>query len=61
MAEVPFCGAYGLCRVRVASVINSGIHNDINKCSSKCLLIFYDNTTAHDLLCHGIRIVQTWS
>ena len=61
MAEVRFDGAYGVCGVRVASVINSGIKYAINKCSSKCFSIFYDNTTVHDLLSHGIRIVPTWA
>ena len=60
MAEVRFDGAYGVCGVRVASVINTGIKNAINKCSFKCSSIFYDNTTVHELLRHGIRIVPTW-
>ena len=36
-----------------------GIHGALNKCSSKCFSVFYDYTKAHDLLCDGIRIVQT--
>ena len=48
MVEVRFDGAYGLCGVRVASVINSGIKCAINKCSSKCFSYFYYNTTVHD-------------
>ena len=61
MAVVRFGGAYGVCGVRVASVINSGVKYAINKCSSKCYSIFYDNTTAHDSLFHGIRVVLTWA
>ena len=57
MEDVRFDGAYGVCGVCVASVINSGIKYAINKCSSKCFSIFYDNTTEHNLLCHGIRNV----
>ena len=34
MAEVRFDGAFGVCGVRVASVIDSGISYAINKCSS---------------------------
>ena len=60
-AGVRIYGTYGVCGVRVASAINSGIKYFINKCSSKCISIFYDNTTAHDLLSHGIRIVPTWT
>ena len=59
MAEVRFDGAYGVCGVCVASVINSGIKYAINKFSSKCFSVFYDNTAVNDLLCQGIRIVQT--
>ena len=58
-AQVRFygaCGVYGGC---VASVINSGIHDAINKCSSKCFSIFYDCTTLNELLCDGIRVFQT--
>ena len=50
MAELRFDGAYGVCGVRVASVIKSGIKYAKNKCSSKCSSIFYTNTTVHDLL-----------
>ena len=57
MAELRFDGAYGVCGVRVASVINSGIKYAINKSSSKCFSILYDNTAVYDLLCHGIKIV----
>ena len=39
MAKVRFYGAYGVCCVRVASVINSGMKFAINKCSSKCFSI----------------------
>ena len=60
-AEVRLYGAYGACGVRVASVINNGIHDAINKCSYKCFSIFYDNIIVHDLLCHGIRVVPTWA
>ena len=59
--EVRFYGAYGLCGVCIASVINSGIKYAINKCSSKFFSIIYDYTTVHDLLCHGIRVVPTWA
>ena len=60
MAEVRFYGAYGVCGVRVASAINSAIKDAINKFSSKCFSLFYDITTVHELLCHGIRNVPTW-
>ena len=60
-AEVRFYGAYSVCGVRVASVINSGMMYATNECRSKCFSIIYDNTTVHDLLCHGIRIVNTWA
>ena len=59
-AEVRFYGAYGVCGVRVASVISSGIKYSINKRSSKCFSIFYDDTTVYELLCHGIRVVPSW-
>ena len=59
MAEGRFDGAYGVCGVRVASAIKTGIKDSINKCSSKCFSIIYDYTTVHDLLCDGIRIVLT--
>ena len=58
MAEVRFDGAYGVCGVRVACVISSGIKYAINKCSSKCFSIFYDNSTVHDLLYHGKAFCQ---
>ena len=45
MAQVRFDGEYGLFGVLVASFITSGINCTINKCSSICLSIFYDNTT----------------
>ena len=38
--EVRFYVAYGVCGVRVASHINSGIKYAINKCSSKCFSVF---------------------
>ena len=38
--------------------INSGIHDAINKCSSKCFSIFYDYTKVHDLLCDGISLCK---
>ena len=60
MAEVRFGGAYGLCGVRVASVMNSGIKFAINKCGFKCFSIMKHNTTEHDLPCHGIKNVPTW-
>ena len=61
MAEARFDGAYGVCGVRVASIISSGIKFAINKCSSKCFSVIYDYTTSHDLLCHGIGVVPTWA
>ena len=61
MEEVRFYGTYGVCGVRVASVIISCIKCAINKYSSKCFSIFYDNTAVNDLLCHGIRILPTWA
>ena len=54
-----FDGAYGVCGGCVARIINSVINGAINKCSSKCFSIYYDYTTAKDLLRDGIRIVQT--
>ena len=54
-----FYGTYGVCGGCVASVIRSGIHDAINKCSYKCFLIFYDYTKVHDFLCDGVGIVQT--
>ena len=55
-----FYGAYSACGVRVASVINSGITGAINKCSSKCFSVFYDNIAVRDLLCYELRILPTW-
>ena len=52
-------GAYGVCGGYVAGVMNSGINDAMNKYSFKCFSIFYDYTKVHDLLCDGIRIVQT--
>ena len=43
-----FNGAYDVCGGCLASIINSGIHDAINKCSSNCFSIFYDYTKAHD-------------
>ena len=60
MTEVRFDSAYGVYGVRVAGYL-CGIKYFINKCSSRCVSIFYDNTTLHDLLCHGIRTVPTWA
>ena len=57
MAEVRFYGAYGVCGVCVAIVINSCIKYALNKCSSKCFSIFYDHTAVYDLLCYGTRTV----
>ena len=37
-----FYGAYGVCGVRVASVINSGIKDSRIRCGSKCFSNFYD-------------------
>ena len=59
MAEVRFYGAYGVCGGCAASVISSGKQGAIDKCSSKCFSISYDYTKVNDLLCDGIRIVQT--
>ena len=59
-AEVRCYGAYGLCGVRVASVINNGKQDATNKSSTKCFSIFYNNITAHDLLYHEKRIAPTW-
>ena len=59
-AEEGFYGAYGEFGVRVASAINSGIKDAINTYSSKCFSLINDNTTVHEVLCHGIRIMPTW-
>ena len=58
-AKVRFYGTYGVCCACVASVINSGIHDAINICSSKCISIFYDYIELQDLLCDEIRTVPT--
>ena len=42
MAEVRFDSAYGLCVVRVASFLNSGIFYGTNKCGSLCFSYFYN-------------------
>ena len=49
-AEVRFYGACGVCGVRAACVVNSGIQEGINKFSSKLFSIFYDNIAVLDLL-----------
>ena len=56
MAKVRFYGAYGACGVYVASALSMCIENATNKCSSKCSSYFYDNTTVHDFICHGMSL-----
>ena len=47
MANVLFYGAYGVCVVRVDSVLNSGMFFGTNKCRSQCFSYLYYTTTVH--------------